>query len=142
MASKRGKYHYKIDKLRGLLSPQDLTEFDSLCQWNPTYASIRGWFALRGHKISINAIHHWWKASFLSAAESRILREISMELGQDFDQPPYNSVLRLVVTAAQILCDHSTSRLTNVEPQMLLKKHIELFAGAREMAMSSHLSKL
>lgn len=76
MASKRGKYHYKIDELRGLLSPQELTEFNDLCHWNPTYASIRGWFALRGHQISINAIHHWWKAHYLDRDEIKFMNAL------------------------------------------------------------------
>lgn len=141
MACRYHKRHHKVDRLLSLLTSQEQDAFNAFVQFGPSYSDIQAWLGSKGHKISVNGVHRWWKASFPSADESRILRGIAMELGQDFNKPPYNSVLRLVITAAQILCDHSTSRLTNVEPQMLLEKQLELFTGAREMAMLSHLSK-
>jgi hypothetical protein len=140
MASRRGKYHYKVDKLRGLLNPQEQAAFDNLVLWNPTYASIKNWFSDRGHQISINAIHHWWKANYPDRDESKILRGIAMELGQDFQEPPYGSVLRLVIAAAQVLSDYSTGRLASAEPHALMETQLELFSRARSLSMS-YLSK-
>jgi hypothetical protein len=141
MASRCRKCHHKVDKLRGLLNPQEKADFDNFVLWNPTYASIQGWFAQRGHKISINAIAHWWKANFPDSGESKILKGISMELGRDFDKPPYNSVLRLAVTAAQVLSDYSTGKLSKAEPHSLMEIQLELFSGLRSLSMLSHLSK-
>lgn len=141
MGSRRGKYHHKVDKLRSLLNPQEQAAFDNLVLWNPTYASIQGWFAQRGHKISINAVHHWWKANYPDRNESKILRGIALALGKDFDNAPYNSVLRLAVTAAQVLTDYSTGHLSNAEPHTVMEKQLELLTGMLKLSMMSDLSK-
>jgi hypothetical protein len=141
MASRCRKCHHKVDKLRGLLNPQEKADFDNFVLWNPTYASIQGWFAQRGYKISINAIHHWWKANYPDCDESKILKGIALALGKDFDSAPYSSVLRLVVTAAQVLTDYSTGQLSSAEPDTLMKKQLELLTGVRSLSMLSHLSK-
>jgi hypothetical protein len=142
MVSRCRKRHHKVDKLRGLLNPQEQAAFDNLVLWNPTYASIQGWFAERGHKISINAIHHWWKANYPDSDETKVLKGIAMELRQDFDKPPYNRILRLVTMAAQVLTDHATGKLAGVKPDMLLEKQFKLLQGARNLVAMSHLPKL
>lgn len=137
MASKRGKYHYKIDELRGLLSPQDLSEFDSLCQWNPTYASIRSWFALRGHKISINAIHHWWKANYPDRDEIKFMNALVDHLDIKDGHHLYASALKLAVMATSILDAHFKGKLANAEPKFLVESQKELFSGTVELAKLS-----
>lgn len=141
MASRCRKRRHKVDKLRSLLNPQEQAAFDNLVLWNPTYASIQGWFAQRGHKISINAVHHWWKANYPDRNESKILRGIALALGKDFDNAPYNSVLRLAVTAAQVLTDYSTGHLSNAEPHTVMEKQLELLTGMLKLSMMSDLSK-
>lgn len=141
MASRCRKRRHKVDALLSKLSTQDQAEFAELCQWNSTYTALQGWFLSRGHRISINALHHWWKASFPDSGESKILKGIAMELGQDFDKPPYNSVLRLAVTAAQVLSDYSTGKLDAAEPHTLMETQLELFALVRSLSMLSRLSK-
>lgn len=136
MASKRGKYHYKIDELRGLLSPQDLTEFDSLCQWNPTYASIRGWFASRGHQISINAIHHWWKAHYLDRDEIKFINALVDHLDIKDGHHLYVSALKLAVMATSILDAHISGKLAIADPEFLVKSQRELFTRVLEVARS------
>lgn len=64
-----------------------------------------------------------------------------MELGRDFDKPPYNSVLRLAVTAAQVLSDYSMGRLCDTEPHSLMERQLELFSGVRALSMLSHISR-
>lgn len=137
MASKCRKVHHKVDKLRGLLSPLEQAAFDNLVLWNPTYASIQTWFAQRGHKISLNAICHWWKANYPDHDESKILRGIALELGENFDRSPYSGVLRLATMAAQVLTDHATGKLANAHPHTLMKTQLELFAGVRSLSMLS-----
>lgn len=141
MASRCRKRCHKVDALLSKLSTQDQAEFAALCRWNPTYASLQGWFLSRGHRISINALHHWWRSNFPDSGESKILKGIAMELGQDFDKPPYNSVLRLVVAAAQVLSDYSTGKLSKAEPHSLMEIQLELFNGLRSLSMVSHLPK-
>lgn len=140
MASRSRKRRHKVDKLRSLLNPQEQAAFDNLVLWNPTYASIQTWFAQRGHKISINAIAHWWKANYPDCNESKVLKGIAMLL-EDFDKRPYDSVLRLVTMAAQVLTDHATGKLANLKPHTLMETQLELFAGVRSLSMLSHLSK-
>jgi len=70
-----------------------------------------------------------------------MLKGIAMELGRDFDQPPYTPVLKLVAAAAKILCDCSTSKLGSVETHELMEKQLELFSGLRSLSVMSHLSK-
>jgi hypothetical protein len=140
MASRCRKRRHKVDKLRSLLNPQQQAAFDNLVLWNPTYASIQTWFAERGYKISVNAIHHWWKANYPDCNESKILRGLAMEL-EDFDKRPYDSVLRLAITATGVLSDYCTGKLASAEPNTLMETQLELFAGVRSLSMLSHLSK-
>jgi hypothetical protein len=136
MASKRGKYHYKIDELRGLLSPQDLIEFNDLCQWNPTYASIRGWFALRGHKISINAIHHWWKANYLDREEIKFVNALVDHLDIKDGHRLHASALKLAVMATSILDAHFKGKLASADPKFLVERQREIFTRVVEVARS------
>jgi hypothetical protein len=132
MASRCRKVHHKVDKLRGLLSPQEQAAFDNLVLWNPAYSSIQTWFAQRGHKISINAIAHWWRSNFPDSGESKILKGIAMEL-EDFDKRPYDSVLRLVTMAARVLTDHATGKLGNEQLDRLMETQLELLTGMRSL---------
>ena len=140
MAYRCRKRRHKVDKLRSLLNPQEQAAFDNFVLWNPTYVSIQNWFGERGHQISINAIHRWWKANYPDCNESKILRGIAMEL-EGFDKRPYDSVLRLAITATGILSDYCTGKLASVEPDALLETQLELLNGVRSLSMLSHLSK-
>lgn len=139
----RRKRRHKLDQLLSTLSAEDQAEFRTLCQFNPSYGSIQVWLQERGCEISINGIFCWWRSTFPNADETRILRLIAMELEQDFDQPPYNAVVLLVARAAQVLCAHSTGKLShNVEVQHLMEKQLELLTGMRSLSMMSDSSKI
>lgn len=134
MASKRGKYHYKIDQLRGLLTVKDLHEFDNMCQFNPSYTSIQSWLAVRGHKISINAIHHWWKANYLDRDEIKLMNALADHLEIKDGHRLYALALKLAVMATSILNAHISGKLVSTEPQTLIETQKELFAGVLELA--------
>ena len=136
----RRKRRHKVDALLSKLSIQDQAEFAELCRWNSTYTALQGWFLSRGYRISINALHHWWRSNLPDSGESKILKGIAISLGRDFDKPPYNSVLRLAVTAARVLSDYSTGKLSK-DPHSLMEIQLELFSGLRSLSMLSHLSK-
>lgn len=137
MASKRSRYHHKVDKLRGLLSPQDLIEFNALCQWNPTYASIQGWFALRGHQISLNAVYHWWKANYPDRDEIKFMNALVDHLDIKDGHRLHVSALKLAVMATSILDEHLSGKLASAEPKFLVESQRELFSGTVELAKLS-----
>lgn len=139
MASRCRKRRHKVDALLSKVSTQDQVEFAELCQWNPTYAALQGWFLSRGHRISLNAIHHWWRSNYPDCNESKVLKGIAMQL-EDFDKRPYDGVRRLVTMAAQVLADHTTGKLANTESHTLMETQLELFALVRSLSMS-RLSK-
>ena len=126
MASKRGKYHYKIDQLRGLLTVKDLHEFDNMCQFNPSYTSLQSWFAVRGHKISINAIHHWWKANYLDRDEIKLMNALADHLEIKDGHRLYALALKLAVMATSILDAHISGKLASAETKFLVESQKEL----------------
>jgi hypothetical protein len=133
MPSRRGKYHYKVDQLRGYLSAQDRTAFDSLCQFNPTYASIQSWFAERGYKISVNAIHHWWCASYPDRDEIKIMNGLVAHLDvKDFHRL-HASALKLAIIATNILDAHINGKLASADPSFLAERQRELCTRALEL---------
>lgn len=140
MSLKTRKRRHKLDRLLSTLSAQDQDEFHTLCQFNPPYRCIQAWFKERGCEISVNGIFCWWQSTFPNADESRILRGIGIELGRDFDMPPYTSVLRLATMAAQVLSDHATSKLDAVAPHTLMETQLELFVLVRSLSMLSRPS--
>lgn len=127
MVSKRGKYPYKVDELRGLLTAEDLDEFDNMCRFNPSYTSIRSWFTVRGHQISINAIHHWWKANYLDRDEIKIVNALTDHLHIKDGHRLHASALKLAVMAANILDLHLSGKLASAEPKFLVESQRELF---------------
>ncbi len=134
MPLKSRKRAHKLDRLLRTLSAQDQAEFHALCQFNPSYRCIQLWLEERGCEISINGIFCWWRSNFPTADENRILRGIAALLEQDFDLPPHSGVIRLVSTAAQILCDCSTGKLSHgADVQQLMEKEIELLYGLRSL---------
>ncbi len=117
MASRRGKYHYEVDELCGRLSIQDRADFDHLCQWNPTYASIQTWLAQRGHKVSINAIHHWWKTNYPDCDEIKIVNALAAHLDvKDFHRL-HGTALKLAVMATKVLDAHFSGKLASADPK-------------------------
>lgn len=136
MVSKRGKYSYKVDELRGLLTAEDLDEFDNMCRFNPSYTSIRSWFAIRGHQISINAIRHWWKGNYLDRDEIKIVNALIDHLGIEDKHRLHALALKLAVMATSILDAHISGKLSSTEPQTLIETQKELFANVLEVAKS------
>lgn len=127
MASKRGKYHYKLDQLRGLLTVKDLHEFDNMCQFNPSYTSIKSWFAVRGHQISINAIHHWWKANYLDRDEIKLMNALADYLHIEDGHRLHALALKLALVATSILDAHINGKLASAETKFLVESQKELF---------------
>jgi hypothetical protein len=123
--------------LCSLLSLQDRDAFRVLVQWNATYASIQGFFADRGHKVSINAVHHWWKATQPNLEETRILNALAEQVDvKDFHRL-HGTALKLAVMATRILDEYINGKLANLDPQALADRQRELFTGALELAKLS-----
>jgi hypothetical protein len=123
--------------LCSLLSLQDRDAFRVLVQWNATYASIQGFFADRGHKVSINAVHHWWRATQPDLEELQILNALAEQVDvKDFHRL-HGTALKLAVLATRILDEHLTNKLASADSKFLMERHKELFTRTLELAKLS-----
>lgn len=137
MANKRGKSSYKVERLRSLLSLQDQAAFSSFIQFSPPYSSIQAWFAERGHVVSLNGLHRWWRGTQLTGEEIRIVNALATHLDLRDGHRLHCTALKLTIIATSILDAHLNGKLANADPEFLVESQRELFFGTVELAKLS-----